>query len=1234
MIFHMKTGYFNKADLFNCNLPAYQKIVLLLLALVSFWLGSIQQLNAQAVSASWPLTANNAVSVSGDISAGNHTFSSGLTVTSYNATNGATAASFQGLVCTPNPDDYFEFQVSALCGYDLSISSVSFEYRTNSATPARCMQLKYSIDGAAETQIGSDITITNTAPAPFNSGPVNLQVPQAKTIVFRIYGATASTSRSLSCRNFLVEGTTNFVGGPLPVVSITANPSGPICAGTSVTFTASPVNGGTNPVYDWKLNGISTGITGSVYVNAGLTDGDQVSCDMTSNLLCASPATVPSNTYTTVVQSATIGAPGAINGQTMVGYHVPGLVYSIAAVPNASSYIWTVPSGWVITSGNGTTGITVTSGGVSNAGNISVVATTACATSAPSLLAIGVAAPHDNCSQCHINHTSPGMSLTSVGGNANLCMSCHNASGSAGYYPFSNAMKANPGVSGNSHAWDQPAVNPFMESVTPTSPGMAQRLPGGNIICSTCHNQHNPIANTAYLRNANPADALCKDCHNPRNVGTYASNPAANKGSHPVGVVFNAANPGMHPVPQGMFNYPDGKIECSSCHQTHYAASNDGNLLKANNDNALCTSCHVETTATRTYDHEGMGCKACHDPHNPDKTNILMVRSSIQTPNSGVQNVVFSANSSPDNYANGLGTFDGICEACHTLTDHYTNTSAGTSDSRHNPATQNCITCHPHDKGFAPFTDCLDCHRNVTDKPGVGPAGGRRQIVDNAGNGLGTGGDFKRFTHHVQGSVPTTADCIKCHYMNDHMNGVVKLMDPDLGYLNIFTYDPSNKASVEGFCVKCHDANGAAGSLTPFSDNITVPAVDETMWMNSSHKTAMSCMDCHDNGHGSNKNRMLGPYDYAGPGTGTDLTNEEEGFCLSCHGSGGTATVKVHLAFSSYTNTATDYYKHDPASTYRKHDIHENSGAAFGDANRHVECVDCHNPHAAQSGTATAPALFPTLIGVSGVDPQYSAPGAPDSYVWLANATQEYQVCFKCHSGFTSLPAYLPGGWNGSAIVADGLKKLTTGGTNGQIADSRDMAREFNPFNFSYHPVIAMGTNAGINAGTFKTGWSSTSKMHCSSCHNNPRAATAGQGRGPHGSQNLHLLDQATPGAAAVNYKTQHNTAALANSGDVCGKCHNAGSYWSGNTNSRFDEHAKHVEDEESECYLCHDSHGSEQYHLINFNRNAANGITSVTTTTQNAFAHAAGTATNACLLTCHSATHSATTRNYNPVYP
>jgi hypothetical protein len=85
-------------------------------------------------------------------------------------------------------------------------------------------------------------------------------------------------------------------------VSISANTGSTICAGNSVTFTATPTNGGT-PGYQWKLNGSNVGTNSAVYTNASLTDGDVVTCQMTSSLTCATPATSTSNSITMTVNS-------------------------------------------------------------------------------------------------------------------------------------------------------------------------------------------------------------------------------------------------------------------------------------------------------------------------------------------------------------------------------------------------------------------------------------------------------------------------------------------------------------------------------------------------------------------------------------------------------------------------------------------------------------------------------------------------------------------------------------------------------------------------------------------------------------------------------------------------------------------------------------------------------------------------------------------------------------------
>jgi predicted CXXCH cytochrome family protein len=955
-----------------------------------------------------------------------------------------------------------------------------------------------------------------------------------------------------------------------------------------------------------------------------------------------------SGTYAKTIILNDVPAAPAITGLASQPPSTTGLNYSTASISGVTSYTWTVTTGWSITGGQGTLAIVVTSGAFGQDGNITLTAGNICGTSSAFSRAVSIAfpTPHGTvCDQCHITHTAAGGQLTSIAGNANLCISCHNPVGSASLKPFANSDKAIPGTSGTSHAWDKNAVNATYQTNTPTDAAMLARINSGQIICSTCHNQHSQTY-YPYLRADNTGDAMCKDCHSERNLGTYLTNTVTNKSTHPVGVSYNAADPRFIATPVSPVQLVGSKVECSSCHKAHFAGSSDGNILRMTNNELLCQNCHALKTANSTMEHKGMTCVTCHDAHEKGSTNIYLVRTTIATPNSGSKAVSFTADAGPGNFADATAPFNGVCEVCHTLTDHYTNTAGGTSDARHVPATQKCITCHPHNKGFAAQTDCFGCHNAIADKPSV--PGTRRQIVDNLGNGTGTGGDFKKTSHHFTGTIPTVDDCVKCHYMGDHKSGTVKLLDPDQGFQTVYSYDPLNKSGIESFCLNCHDADGSNGDVTPFSDNVTVPVIDQALWTASSHKTtgtakANTCLACHDNGHGSAKSTLLAVLPNQNAATLADPDVEEEEFCLTCHGggAGGIASKKVHLAFSAYTNTnnagtqtgtITRYFKHDPTKSYRKHVNGETGGAAFaaGGTQRHVECVDCHNPHGAVAGTATAPTLLPTLTGATGVEPTYTGIGAPTGFTWMRPVTQEYQVCFKCHSSYTTLPTYLPDGISNQTIVADGLKKLTTT-ANGQTPDSRDMALQYNPNAASFHPVMAAGKNLNILAAAFRNGWTFSSRMYCTDCHNNPLATTAGHGNGPHGSSNLHLLDKGNAGTA--QYNTVHADMG-SNPNEVCSKCH------AGPTNgspSRFTKHAYHASPGATglaECYACHDSHGSEAFHLINFNRNGTGGcFTSVTTTTTNAFIHADGTVKNSCVTTCHGVGHSTTGKFYSPAY-
>ncbi|MFH1218060.1 MAG: CxxxxCH/CxxCH domain-containing protein [Pseudomonadota bacterium] len=104
----------------------------------------------------------------------------------------------------------------------------------------------------------------------------------------------------------------------------------------------------------------------------------------------------------------------------------------------------------------------------------------------------------------------------------------------------------------------------------------------------------------------------------------------------------------------------------------------------------------------------GYFCWDCHDPHGDN--NIDMIHDAVTKESDGQYGVpvatapvVFTANSTGTDYARSATPFDGICQACHTSTRHYTSSSG----DGHN-ATYSCVLCHEHKDGFKP--NCIACH--------------------------------------------------------------------------------------------------------------------------------------------------------------------------------------------------------------------------------------------------------------------------------------------------------------------------------------------------------------------------------------------------------------------------------------------------------------------------------------------------------------------------------------------
>lgn len=155
------------------------------------------------------------------------------------------------------------------------------------------------------------------------------------------------------------------------------------CAGSTTNIYNIPiVTGATN--YTWSVPAGWTIMAGqgttTITVSAGAGSG---AIEVTASNGCGAgkASTLPVKSATSVPP-----APGQIFGTTDICVNQMNVSYNIEPVANASGYTWTVPTGWVITSGQGTDSITVTTGMLP--GNISVVATNGCGSGTATTLAL------------------------------------------------------------------------------------------------------------------------------------------------------------------------------------------------------------------------------------------------------------------------------------------------------------------------------------------------------------------------------------------------------------------------------------------------------------------------------------------------------------------------------------------------------------------------------------------------------------------------------------------------------------------------------------------------------------------------------------------------------------------------------------------------------------------------------------------------------------------------------
>lgn len=247
--------------------------------------------------------------------------------------------------------------------------------------------IDYNNDGIFQS---SELVLTGNSVAAGGTTTVNVTIPTTGVttctplrmrVMSDFYGSTAPSS----CTNVQYGQTEDYsvyITTPSSASIALTNGTNPGCLGASRTFTASSVNLGTSPVYNWYVNNTLVSSNSATYTTSTLANGDSVFVKAYATTTgCRSSDTV----YSPAIHmslSATVATPVAgSNSPVCAGSTLNLTASTIAGV----IYSWSGPAGFtaitqnptipnVTTANSGTYSVIAsTTSCVSNPGNVTVV---------------------------------------------------------------------------------------------------------------------------------------------------------------------------------------------------------------------------------------------------------------------------------------------------------------------------------------------------------------------------------------------------------------------------------------------------------------------------------------------------------------------------------------------------------------------------------------------------------------------------------------------------------------------------------------------------------------------------------------------------------------------------------------------------------------------------------------------------------------------------------------------
>jgi len=243
------------------------------------------------------------------------------------------------------------------------------------------------------------------------------------------------------------------------------------------------------------------------------------------------------------------------------------------------------------------------------------------------------------CASCHMTHLNPGGDLTTFAGNANLCISCHQAGGTASSESFANADQALPWsglpvgavAGGKSHRWDANAAGHVAFLGGAATPSTGTLMPTGVFTGAYAKTYTITIATSGSVGAAqfnwvatNPGGGGGNNVLTSPSVLLDQGVSVAFRGV--VNASFQAGDQWNLYVLSGLRNptntaivqhSTNGVAGCSACHNEHNqvmapfdpaapayggAATGSGrHFMRVNNDlNQMCMDCHAAHAVTNS----------------------------------------------------------------------------------------------------------------------------------------------------------------------------------------------------------------------------------------------------------------------------------------------------------------------------------------------------------------------------------------------------------------------------------------------------------------------------------------------------------------------------------------------------------------------------------------------------------------------------------------------------------